>query len=324
MPEGRHAALLLPAAFATVYVVWGSTYLAIRIAIETMPPLLMAGTRFLLAGALLYAALGRRWPRPTRQHWVAATVIGGLMLLGGNGAVTWAEQWVPSGLAALLVATMPLWFVLHGWSWGGDGRPGLATTLGILVGLAGVALLVGFDPALGGRSEVIGALVILLGAFSWAAGSLLSRGAALPRAPLQAVALEMLAGGALLTLAGLALGEGAALDPGAFSLRSLAAWAYLVVFGSIVAFSAYIWLLKATTPAKVSTYAYVNPVVAVFLGWAVLAEPITARTLVAAAIILGSVMLITTRRTARPGAAKEPSASTEEGETWTPTTSGST
>jgi drug/metabolite transporter (DMT)-like permease len=283
---------LVIAAFAAIYLIWGSTYLAIRFAIETLPPLIMAGVRFLIAGGLLYG-----WtrlsgtPRPTAVNWKAAGLVGAL-LLGGNGAVTWAEQWVPSGLAALLIATVPLWMVLLAWLRGGE-RPTAGVAGGLALGLAGIILLIGPGELLGGSHiDPVGALAILLGSVSWAAGSLYARRAPMPRAPLLGTGMEMLAGGALLLLAGFATGEGAQLHLEALSLRSALAFGYLVVFGSIVAFSAYVWLLRVVSPARVSTYSYVNPVVAVFLGWALASEPITPLTLVAAAVIVTAVALI--------------------------------
>jgi drug/metabolite transporter (DMT)-like permease len=280
------------AAFAAIYIIWGSTYLAIRFAIETMPPLLMAGVRFLLAGGLLYGWMRLSGtPRPTGINWRAAAIVGGL-LLGGNGAVTWAEQWVPSGLAALLIATVPLWMVLLAWLRGGE-RPTLGVSAGLALGLVGIILLIGPGELLGGSHvDPIGALAIILGSVSWAAGSLYSRKAAMPKAPLLGTGMEMLAGGALLLLVGLATGEGAQVHLEAVSLRSVLALGYLIVFGSIVAFSAYVWLLRVVTPARASTYAYVNPVVAVFLGWALASEPLTPLTIVAAAVIVTAVALI--------------------------------
>jgi drug/metabolite transporter (DMT)-like permease len=224
-------------------------------------------------------------------NWKAAGLVGAL-LLGGNGAVTWAEQWVPSGLAALLIATVPLWMVLLAWLRGGE-RPTAGVAGGLALGLAGIILLIGPGELLGGSHiDPVGALAILLGSVSWAAGSLYARRAPMPRAPLLGTGMEMLAGGALLLLAGFATGEGAQLHLEALSLRSGLAFGYLVVFGSIVAFSAYVWLLRVVSPARVSTYAYVNPVVAVFLGWALASEPITPLTLVAAAVIVTAVALI--------------------------------
>ncbi|MEJ2502814.1 MAG: drug/metabolite exporter YedA [Gemmatimonadota bacterium] len=292
------------AALLAVYLVWGSTYLAIRFAVETLPPFLMAGVRFTVAGALLYGwrrAVG--FPRPTGRQWAAATVVGGLMLLGGNGGVVWAEQWVESGTAALIVATVPLWMVLMDWLRPGGRPPRPAVWLGIAVGLAGVAILLGVpDP---GPRYLAGTTVLLLASVAWAAGSLYSRSATLP-APLLATGMQMLAGGLLLLLAGLLAGEPATFEPSTFSTRSLLALAYLVAFGSLVGYSAYVWLLRVTPPALASTYAYVNPVVAVMLGWLLANERMSPRIVVACLVIVGAVALISNTgarrsRAARPG-----------------------
>ncbi len=283
------------AAFAAVYVVWGSTYLAILFAIETLPPFLMAGTRFLVSGAALYAwTRARGAPRPTRPNWRAAAVVGAFLLVGGNGGVAWAEQRVPSGLAALLIATVPLWMVLLEWWRSGGVRPGWRTWAGIATGFLGLGILVGPAELLGGgAADGVGAAVLVAAAALWAVGSVYSKRAALPESPLQATGMEMLAGGALLVLLGSLVGEWGRVDPGAVSARSLLALAYLVVFGSGLGFTAYVWLLKHVEVAKVSTYAYVNPVVAVFLGWLLAGEVVTARTLVAAAVIVVAVAFIT-------------------------------
>ncbi len=287
------------AAFAAVYVVWGSTYLAIRFAIETLPPFLMAGARFLASGAALYAwTRAGGAPRPTRLHWRETAVVGAFLLVGGNGGVAWAEQRVPSGLAALLVATVPLWMVLLEWWRSGGVRPGWRTWAGIATGFLGLGILVGPAELLGGgAADGVGAAALVLASILWAVGSVYSRRAALPESPLQATGMEMLAGGALLVLVGSAVGEWGRLDPGAVSGRSLLALAYLVVFGSGLGFTAYVWLLKHVEVAKVSTYAYVNPVVAVFLGWLLAGEAVTARTLAAAAVIVVAVAFITSAKT---------------------------
>ena len=292
--------LKLVLAFAAVYLIWGSTYLAIRLAIETLPPFLMAGVRFLIAGVLLYAwARWRGAPRPARTHWLAAATVGGLMLLGGNGGVVWAEQRVPSGLTAVLIATVPLWIALLEWVQGGV-RPGGRVAGGLMMGLAGIALLVGPGELAGAEGiDLVGAAVLLVASLSWAIGSLYSRRARLPSSPLLATAMEMLAGGLLLLLAALVTGQVSDLNPSQISLQSVLALVYLIVFGSLVAFTAYVWLLRVTLPSHAATYAYVNPVVAVFLGWAVGGEPLTARTLLAAAIIVGAVVIITASRPAR-------------------------
>ena len=295
-------------AFAAVYIIWGSTYLAIRFAIQTLPPFFMAGTRFLVAGSLLYAWMRLRGhaPRPTRTNWVAASVLGALLLLAGNGGVTWAEQTIPSGLAALLVATVPLWVVVIEWLRPSGSRPQPQVAVGVALGLAGLVLLVGPWEIAGTRSvNLLSALVVVLGALGWAAGSVFSRSAPLPKAGQLATGMEMLVGGALLMLVSLVAGEWSRVDLSHASAVSLLALLYLVVFGSLIAFSAYIWLLKAVTPSRAATYAYVNPVVAVFLGWAFAGEPVSGRTLIAAAIIIGAVAIITTSRTRVPAVEPE-------------------
>lgn len=296
------------AGFAAVYVLWGSTYLAMSWAIETIPPFYMAALRFLIAGAVLYAwARARGDAPPTRTHWRSAAVVGALLLVTGNGLVVWAEQRVPSGLASLLVATMPLWMVLLDWMRPAGRRPTPATIAGIALGLAGLGVLVGPGTMLGhGGIDPLGAGVLVAASLSWAAGSLYSRRAPLPRSPFLGTAMEMLAGGAMLVVVAIAVGERAPVDPRAISLRSAASLGYLVVFGSLVGFTTYLWLLRVASPARVSTYAFVNPVVAVFLGWALASEPITPRTMVAAAVIVGAVALITTGQGRRPARREGP------------------
>ncbi|HEX6059235.1 MAG TPA: drug/metabolite exporter YedA [Gemmatimonadaceae bacterium] len=283
------------AAFAAVYVVWGSTYLAIRIAIDTMPPFLMAGVRFLVAGGLLYAwARSRGAPAPTRRQWITAAIVGGFLLLGGNGGVVWAEQRVASGVAALLVATVPLWVVMLEWLRGGT-RPGLGTTAGVVLGLAGLAILVEPGSLLGGgRIDTLGALVLVGASLSWSIGSLYSRRHKSGDTPLLGSATQMLMGGALLVVFSLVTGDAARLDLAGVTLASMLALVYLIAFGSLVGYTAYIWLLGVVAPSRVATYAYVNPVVAVFLGWLILDEPVTSRVLLAAGVIVAAVALITT------------------------------
>lgn len=300
--DDRHTRAAVVAAFAAVYLIWGSTYLGIRIAIETLPPFLMAGARFVIAGALLYGwcRLRNGAPPPGRPDWRNAATIGGLLLMGGNGSVVWAQQFIPSGLAALLVATVPLFMVVLEWLWNGAERPGIQTFGGLLLGFCGVLLLVGAPGTAGGTIGVLAGVVILFAALSWATGSIYSRRVEPPPTPRLGTAMQMLAGGGLLTVVGLVSGEAAGLDLAAVSLRSWLALAYLVVFGSLVAFSAYVWLLRVSTPDRVSTYAYVNPAVALFLGWSLAGEPLTARTLLGSAVILVSVVIVTTRRRGGP------------------------
>lgn len=303
MAEERSApAGQLVLAFAAVYVIWGSTYLAIQFAIKTLPPLLMAGVRFLLAGAVLYTFMRLRGQAaPTARQWRTTAIIGALLVTAGNGGVVMAETSVPSGVVALMVAMVPLWMVLLEWLRPGGVRPTARTAMGLVVGFAGIVLLVGpGDLAGGGGVNPAGALMVLVGSFCWAGGSIYARSAALPENGFMATAMEMTCGGTLMLLIGLARGELGAWNPAAVSAESVAGLAYLVVFGSLVGFSAYIWLLGNTTTARVSTYAYVNPVVAVLLGWWLANEPLTPRVLLAAGVIVAAVAVITTGR--RPAA----------------------
>jgi drug/metabolite transporter (DMT)-like permease len=288
--------LALLSAFAIVYLIWGSTFLAILFAIDTLPPFLMASVRFLVAGSLVYA-----WSRlvsgaaaPSRAQWQGAAAVGVLLLVGGNGLLVWSEQRIPSGVAALLVGTVPCFMALIEWLRPRGARPAGLVIAGLLLGLLGLFWLVGPDTLLGGgRVDFVGATVVVLGSFSWAAGSIYSRHVPTSASPFLTTAMQMLAGGAVLLLLSIVLGEPWLFDWDAVSARSAFGLLYLIVFGSIVAFSAYIWLLRVSTPARVSTYAYVNPVVAVFLGWALADEALTPRMLVAAAVIVSGVALIT-------------------------------
>jgi drug/metabolite transporter (DMT)-like permease len=281
-------------AFVAVYIVWGSTYLAIRYAVRTMPPFLMVGTRFMASGALLYAWSRLRGEhKPTTVQWRDASVTGFLLLCCGNGAVAWAEQRVPSGLAALLVAIVPLWVVVLDWFRPHGTRPKLSVVAGVIVGLVGLVVLVGPNTITGeGVVDRAAAWVLIAGSLAWAAGSVYNRYGAQDGSAVMATGLQMLAGSVFLVVVGIVMGEPRALHPEHISSVSWIGWLYLVTFGSLLGFTAYIYLLRAVSPAKASTYAYVNPVVAVFLGWAVAGEPITARTLLAAAIILGGVAMI--------------------------------
>ena len=292
MKERVRPAVLL--AFAAVYVVWGSTYLAIRVVLETLPPFTMAGTRFVVAGLLLGSfALARGATWPSRSQWGTALLLGALLFLGGNGAVVWAEQRIASGLAALLVAIEPLWIVLLQ-ARSGAGRPSGRAVAGVLLGIAGLVVLIGpWDLGAGGRVDLAGSAVVVAGSLSWAIGSLLGRSAKLPEPPPLAAATQMLCGGALLLAAGLLAGEPSRIVWSAVSLRSVAALLYLGLFGSIVAFTAYLWLLRQVSPALASTYAFVTPAGAVVLGAWLGAEPLTPRLLLAGSLIVGAVVLIT-------------------------------
>ncbi len=295
---GSHR-LQLIAAFAAVYLIWGSTYLAIRVGIESLPPFVMAGFRFLLAGAILLAwERHRGTPLPTRSEWRNAALVGGLLLVGGNGIVTWAELRVPSGLAAVLVAAVPICVVVLDRVFFGGPRLTARVGAGLVLGMAGVVMLVKPD-AEGVRAvDPIGAVAILLAALFWALGSLRSRGGGLPPAPSMSTAAQMLAGGALNVFAGTLLGEWARLDVAAIGGRSVIAFGYLVTLGSIVAFRAYIWLLRATRPAAVATYAFVNPVVALVLGWALGHEHLTANAMLASGLIVAAVLALQLTRAA--------------------------
>jgi drug/metabolite transporter (DMT)-like permease len=285
-------------AFAAIYLIWGSTYLAIRFAVETLPPFLMLFARFFTAGAVMYLFL--RWRgegRPKAREWGGAAVVGGLLLLGGTGAVGWAEQWIPSGLAALIVAIVPVWMVLLDWVGPAKRKPTGTVVAGLILGLVGVAVLVGpVDLSGSGRMQFIGSAVVVFGTLSWATGSVYGSRLPHPSSPWMSAALQMITGGLLLLAFGTAMGEWSRVDPGQMSARSLGALAYLVVFGSLIAFAAYVFLLRHEVAARVGSYAYVNPVVAVFLGWALAAEPVTGRTVMAAAIILTGVVLIVRHR----------------------------
>lgn len=288
-------------AFAAIYLVWGSTYLAISYAVETLPPFLMAGARFLVAGSAMYVwARVRSAPAPARAEWRGAALIGALLLMGGNGGVVWAETRIPSGLAALLVATVPLWMVLIEW-WGGGARPTRRVVAGLIVGFVGLALLIGPADFLGGDAvDLLGTGAVLVGSLSWAFGSVISRRVSLPESPLLGTGMEMLAGGALLMLAGTVLGEWGRFDAAAASRESILGLLYLIGAGSWIGFTAYVWLLRHVEVSKVATYAYVNPVVAVVLGWAIAGERLTARTLAATVVIVIGVVFITAGRRRPP------------------------
>jgi drug/metabolite transporter (DMT)-like permease len=286
-------------ALLAVYIAWGSTYLAIRFAVETIPPFIMAGTRFLIAGAIVYA-----WRRlagdapPTRNQWRSAGIIGLFLLLGGNGGVTWAEQRVPSGIAALVVASSPLWMVLMDALRPGGRRPNWQTASGVLVGMAGIILLVGPSGWNGAalNLDVAGVVALQLAALFWAVGSLYSRKADLPASLLLGTGMEMLAGSAGLFALGTLSGEWGNLELAAIAPRSLAGLAYLVVAGSLVGFVAYTWLLRVAPTPLVATHAYVNPLIAVLLGSLLAQEAFTPRILLAAAVVVGAVVMINAGR----------------------------
>jgi len=295
-PEKHNApsSLAIWSAMTSVYIIWGSTYLAIRFAIETIPPFLMAGTRFLIAGGILY--LIRKLLRdktPSRNEWRSAILIGTFLLVGGNGGVVWAQQYVVSGMTALLVGTAPLWMVLIDLLHPSGHRPNRWAVFGLFLGFIGISLLIGqYQLFRGGANiDLVGAFVLIVASFSWAIGSLYSRQASLPSSPLLWTAMEMLAGGAGLFLLGILTGELPKLNLSGLTFRSLAGFTYLILFGSWVGLTSYTWLLRNAPTPLVSTYAYVNPVVAVLLGYLIAGEPITVYTVIAATIIIGSVAL---------------------------------
>ncbi len=312
--QGNHEAspAAVWAALGAVYVVWGSTYLAIRVTVETIPPLLSAGVRFLVAGGILYALTFRRaaGDRPRAVHWRSAAIIGALMLFGGNGLVSVAEQRVASGLASLIIASVPLWMVAIRLGVLGE-RVRWMETAGLILGFGGIVVLA--DPFGQGAADLVGVVTLLVASLSWAAGSLFARRAPLPPRPLVGTSMQMLAGGAVLVLAATVTGEWADLDLASISAESLLGLGFLIVFGSLVGFASYVWLLRSAPTSLVSTYAYVNPIVAVFLGWAILGEVVTARTLLAGAVIVTAVALIVSARSA-PRPAEEPVPAEPEGE----------
>src|SRR5438445_4001363 len=296
MPAPKRTQVII--AFAALYLIWGSTYLGIRFSIETIPPFLMAGARFVLAGMIMYAvAWSQGIGESNWRNWRTSLIIGACLLLGGNGGVTISEKYIDSGLAALIVAIVPIYIVLLGWATGMALRPTPIMWMGLAGGFFGVGLL--FGPGLhlhssGGRNPVIGISILLVTSFIWSAGSLYSRAAKHAASPFLTAAQQMICGGMLLLLAGIVTGEVPRFHPGSVSILSLASFIYLVIIGAVIGYTAYIWLLRHWEPAKVATYAYVNPIVAVLLGALFAGETLTMRTLIAASLIIGSVALVIT------------------------------
>jgi len=286
---------MIVAAFAAVYLIWGSTYLGIRFAIESIPPFLMGGTRFLLAGTILFFVArwrGAAWPG--RADWRGAMMVGACLLLCGNGGLTFAEQYVPSSLAALLIAIVPIFMALLGWLGGVTARPAPGVWCGVALGFAGTLLLVQRRPGDGlglSSGTGLGIAVLLCSALVWSIGSLLARKTRSASSPFMAAALQMICGGGLLTLASLVSGEASRFDPASVTARAALAYGYLVFVGSLLGFTAYSWLLRVCEPAKVATYAYVNPIVAVVLGWAMGGEQVTSQMLLGALMIVPAVVL---------------------------------
>ncbi len=288
-------------ALLALYIVWGSTYLAIRFAVETIPPFMHAALRFLLSGAILYI-----WRRmagdeaPTLSNWKATAVVGAALLLGGNGLVAWAEQTVPSGIAALMISTSPFWLVLFEAVRSGGGKPTWQSIAGLILGFAGVFLLIGPAEIFGtsGRFDTFGIILLLLAPISWSMGSIYARGADMPKSTLLGTGMEMLAGSVALFLVSLIKGEFSGFSLAQVSTQSWLGLLYLITFGSLVGFVAYGWLLHNAPVSLLSTYAYVNPVVAVLLGWLFANEKLTPQMGVASAIIIASVILINSARQA--------------------------
>lgn len=297
--EEKRKLVFLIAAFAAVYIVWGSTYLAIKYAIETLPTFLMAGVRFLIAGGILYvfARLSPGYEKPKAIHWRTAFIVGTLLLAIGNGAVVVAEHYISSSMTALLIASNPFWMVTLGWLFMGRGRPNYKVTLGLLIGFIGVAMLIlGRPSAVGtsGDSQWIGICMVVIATIGWAFGSLYGAKAPTAKSNALAAGMQMLAGGLVLTMISGIAGEWQKFDYRAVSSTSWLALVYLIFVGALIAYTAYSWLIQNASPSAVSTYAYVNPVVAVLLGWAIAGESMSAQMLVGAAVIVVSVILVTT------------------------------
>jgi drug/metabolite transporter (DMT)-like permease len=303
--RNRAYQIKLALAFAAIYLIWGSTYLAIRYAVETIPPLVAAGLRHTVAGSILFAWAWARGYRPRREHWIAGIAVGALFFLVGHGSLHWAEQYVGSGLAALLIATEPMFILVLAWL-AGQQRISRISALGLGLGVTGVAVLIGTELTMKG-SNTLGIIAVLVGSLAWAGGVVLSPMVKLPTDALARTAVPLVCGAAMLLLAAGLTGEFHAVHWASISLRSLLGLAYLIVFGSIVAFTAYTWLLQQCPPALVATHTYANPVVAVLLGWLLASEVLTVRVVLASVAILGAIVLIRRgeRATARASRAAE-------------------
>ncbi|HEX9892631.1 MAG TPA: EamA family transporter, partial [Gemmatimonadales bacterium] len=285
--RSQSTTLLIVAAFATVYVVWGSTYWAIKVALDSFPPFALGAIRYLIAAGLMLGVLAATGTaRPTREHWKAAAITGTLLLLLGNGAVIFAEQRAPTGLVALIVASAPLWIVLFDWLRPTGIRPERMVFAGLGAGTLGILLLVDPSGSVGSGVPLRETGLLLVGAMAWSAGSLWSRHSKVTGSAMVLVALQMLVAGILFSGLSFATGELGRLAPARVTLESVLALGYLILFGSIIAFTAYVWLMRVASPAAVSTYAYVNPVVALTIGTAIGGELLTPRTMVAAAVLL--------------------------------------
>ena len=304
----RSDTIKLVLAFAAIYLVWGSTYLAIRYAVETIPPLVTAAVRHTIAGSILLAWAYARGYRAKREHWIAGSVVGALFFLIGHGSLHWAEQHVASGLAALLIATEPMFILVLAWA-SGQQRISRLSALGLAVGVVGVAILTGVEVS-SKDASLLGMLAVLLGSLSWAAGVVISPKVKLPSDALARTAVPLVCGAAMLMIASAITGEFHEVHWSAISLKSIFGLGYLIVFGSIVAFTAYTWLLQRCPPTLVATHTYANPIVAVLLGWLLASERLTARVTLASVAILGAIVLIrrgervNDKRVAQPTATK--------------------
>lgn len=306
MTTSRPPRALIWLAFAIIYIVWGTSYLGISVAIQTIPPFIMSASRFLLAGGLLLlfarSAWGGHAAWPTRREWMGAAVAGFLLFVVNNGLIVWAEYGgVPTGIVALLIGTTPMWMALLNWMRSGV-RPAPLTWAGLLLGLIGVGLLVNIGDQAADGVPMIGAAAVIVAAFFWALGSLYARGAALPQSPFMSTATQLLWGGVFQAILAVVSGELAAFQIADMSALSFVAMIYLAIVSSIIAFSAFTWLMRVSDPARVATYAFVNPVIAFILGWLLLGEPITLRTVIAAAVIVVAVALILRAQNRKPAA----------------------
>jgi drug/metabolite transporter (DMT)-like permease len=301
-------------AFAAVYVVWGSTYLFIKWAIATIPPFFLGGTRFIVAGSILYAiARYRGAAKPTASDWRFGAMTGILMLAIGNGAVVFAQQTVPSGVSALVVSSVPVWVVILDWLRPRGVRPRTAVFFGLALGLIGMVILIGPRAIIGdGHVDALGAGVLVLGSIGWALGTIITRRIDRPSSPLAFAGVQMLLGGVAMLALSFMFGEPFRWSPSVMSLRSILSWIYLVFAGSLIGFTAYIYLLNTVSATKAATYAYVNPIIAVLLGWAFLDEPIGTRTLIAAAVTLAGVAIITLKQSGHPPTGEYPIPKTAE------------
>ncbi|MGB7070113.1 MAG: EamA family transporter [Pyrinomonadaceae bacterium] len=300
--DNKRNLIFLITAFAAVYIFWGSTYLGIKYAIQTLPPFLMAGTRFAFAGSLLYlwSRFSKDYEKPTLAHWRTSFIVGTLLLLGGNGGVVLAQHYISSSMTALLVATEPLWIVVLSWQWLKSGRPNWKVALGLLIGFAGVSLLISgrgsSDASTGDTGQWIGVFAVIGGAISWAAGSIYGLRSSVPKSSAMTAGMQMLSGSVSLLIVGLVRDELSTFDPSAVSSSSVFAFVYLIIFGSLIGFTAYSWLLKNAQPSMVATYAYVNPVIAVLLGWTIAGESLTGQMIIGTFIVVVSVVLVTANK----------------------------